>query len=500
MSSRPTKTSSTTCPNSPDTINVILNTVKNLYSDTIVAPATTPGTGAISIVRVSGPQAFPIADAVVQLKSGNISQCDGYTIHFGEVFQEGKLLDQVLVSVFRAPHSYTGEDSVEISTHASAYIVTELIHLLTQAGARFAEPGEFTRRAFLNGKMDLAQAEAIADVISSSTAAAHRVAMNQLRGCFSDELMSLRSQLLEMASLLELELDFSEEDVEFADRKKLQDLVSGTLRHVEALAGTFHDGNLIKNGVPVAIVGATNAGKSTLLNALLGEERAIVSPIAGTTRDTIEETLTLGGIQFRFIDTAGIREADDSIEKMGIQRTFQKIESAEIILAVLDGASEESDLLNNLKAIVEKIKLHTQKLFVLLNKADKIEQNGVNKNVTLINTFVSSNNIEPVIISISAKTHSGLKELKEALLSAEQDLIPNADSTFITNERHFQALTQSASALRDVLTAMSSGLPSDLIAEDLRRALTAINSILGKDLLSPDDILHNIFKNHCIGK
>ncbi|MBR4741191.1 MAG: tRNA uridine-5-carboxymethylaminomethyl(34) synthesis GTPase MnmE, partial [Bacteroidales bacterium] len=285
----------------------------NLYQDTIVAPATTPGTGAISIIRLSGNNAFSIADAVVKLNSGTISTAKGYTIHYGKVYSvipsevEGSLLDEVLVSVFRAPHSYTGEDSVEISTHASAYIVQELIALLLKAGARFAQPGEFTRRAFLNGKMDLAQAEAVADVISSSTAASHRVAMNQLKGGFSQELARLRSELLEMASLLELELDFSEEDVEFANREQLVNLLLSAKEHIDHLADSFHLGNMIKTGVPVVIVGPANAGKSTLLNALVGEERAIVTDIPGTTRDTLEETINLDGILFRFIDTAGIR-------------------------------------------------------------------------------------------------------------------------------------------------------------------------------------------------
>ena len=470
--------------------------MKNLYSDTIVAPATTPGTGAISIVRISGNEAFAITDAVVKLKSGTVSDAKAYTIHYGEV----PGLDDVLVSVFRAPHSYTGEDSVEISTHASAYIVQELIGLLLQAGARFAQPGEFTRRAFLNGKMDLAQAEAVADVIASTTAASHRVAMNQLKGGFSAQLASLRSQLLEMASLLELELDFSEEDVEFADRKQLLVLLEETRKHVDQLAASFHQGNMIKNGVPVAIVGPANAGKSTLLNALLGEERAIVTDIPGTTRDTIEETLNIKGILFRFIDTAGIRESSDTVELLGMDRTFTKITQAEVVLAMLDAQSKESDLLNNLRLIVSHVDFEKQQLFILLNKADHFSVIDINKNVTTINNFVISNYFKAVIISISAKTQKGLEELKNALYTAEMDLIPNADSTFVTNARHFEALQNASSALSDCHTSLSSGIPSDLVAEDLRRALSSINSILGTDLLDPEEILQNIFKNHCIGK
>ncbi len=466
--------------------------------DTIVAPATTPGTGAISIVRLSGPESFRIADAVVKLKSGTISGSEAYTIHYGEVFQsDGTLLDQVLVSVFQAPHSYTGEDAVEISTHASSFIVSQLVQLLLAAGARFAQPGEFTRRAFLNGKMDLAQAEAVADLISSTTAASHRVAMNQLKGHFSRELASLRSQLLEMASLLELELDFSEEDVEFADREQLEKLLKATLEDVERLAASFRQGNMIKNGVPVAIVGAANAGKSTLLNALLGEDRAIVSELAGTTRDTIEETLTLGGVLFRFIDTAGLREAVDKVERMGIERTYKKLSEAEIVLAVLDMTE---DLPEQLEAVCSHIAPEAQRLFLLLNKADLLDECGINKNVTIVNSFVSRIDNKANIIQISAREEKGLDALKSALIQAEKDLIPNADSTFVTNARHYEALVNAAAAISDCRTSLARKFPTDLVAEDLRRALTSINAILGADLLDPQVILNQIFKHHCIGK
>ena len=516
MSSRPTKTSSTTCPSSADTISVILNDtiivilndtiivilneVKNLYTDTIVAPATIPGTGAISIVRISGPECFRIVDAVVQLKSGTVSDAAAYTIHYGTVWAGKSVLDDVLVSVFRAPHSYTGEDAAEISTHASSYIVSELVRMLLEAGARFAEPGEFTRRAFLNGKMDLAQAEAVADVISSTTSASHRVAMNQLKGGFSVQLGTLRGELLEMASLLELELDFSEEDVEFADRSKLTALLDATIAHVDTLAASFRQGNMIKNGVPVAIVGAANAGKSTLLNALTGEERAIVTDIPGTTRDTIEEVINLDGILFRFIDTAGLRESSDTVEKMGIERTFLKLSQAEIVLALLDASLPEIDLLNNLDLVLHHVDFASQKLVIVLNKVDLLGEAERNKIVSAFNNIVSLVDNKVDVVLISAKQEKGLAELKKLLVRSEKDLISDEDSTFVTNIRHFEALKDASAALRNCRTSLSRNIPSDLVAEDLRRALSSINAILGTDLLDPEEILHTIFRNHCIGK
>lgn len=323
---------------------------------TICAPATIPGTGAISIIRVSGKEALAIADKVIDTKGVPIAETEGYRLRYGTVFEaDGSVLDNVIVSVFRAPHSYTGENSVEISCHASRFIVNKILELLVNAGARIAAPGEFTRRAFVNGKMDLAQAEAVADVIASQSAASHRVAMNQLKGGFSSELKVLREKLLTMTSLLELELDFSEEDVEFASRKELGQLVDDSLTHISRLTASFSRGNAIKNGVPVAIVGATNTGKSTLLNALLGEERAIVSDIAGTTRDTIEETLNIDGILFRFIDTAGIRETDETIEKIGIDRTFKKLGEAAVVLGMTDLSRGEAAVLEDADFILSKV-------------------------------------------------------------------------------------------------------------------------------------------------
>ena len=323
---------------------------------TICAPATIPGTGAISIIRVSGKEALAIADKVIDTKGAPIAETEGYRLRYGTVFEaDGSVLDNVIVSVFRAPHSYTGENSVEISCHASRFIVNKILELLVNAGARIAAPGEFTHRAFVNGKMDLAQAEAVADVIASQSAASHRVAMNQLKGGFSSELKTLREKLLTMTSLLELELDFSEEDVEFASRKELGQLVDDSLTHIGRLTASFSRGNAIKNGVPVAIVGATNTGKSTLLNALLGEERAIVSDIAGTTRDTIEETLNIDGILFRFIDTAGIRETDETIEKIGIDRTFKKLGEAAVVLGMTDLSRGDAAVLEDADFILSKV-------------------------------------------------------------------------------------------------------------------------------------------------
>lgn len=323
---------------------------------TICAPATIPGTGAISIIRVSGKESLAIADKVIDTKGVPIAETEGYRLRYGTVFEaDGSVLDNVIVSVFRAPHSYTGENSVEISCHASRFIVNKILELLVNAGARIAAPGEFTRRAFVNGKMDLAQAEAVADVIASQSAASHRVAMNQLKGGFSSELKVLREKLLTMTSLLELELDFSEEDVEFASRKELGQLVDDSLTHIRRLTASFSRGNAIKNGIPVAIVGATNTGKSTLLNAMLGEERAIVSDIAGTTRDTIEETLNIDGILFRFIDTAGIRETDETIEKIGIDRTFKKLGEATVVLGMTDLSRGEAAVLEDADFILSKV-------------------------------------------------------------------------------------------------------------------------------------------------
>ncbi|MBQ3996944.1 MAG: tRNA uridine-5-carboxymethylaminomethyl(34) synthesis GTPase MnmE [Bacteroidales bacterium] len=470
------------------------------FEDTIVAPATIPGTGAISIIRVSGPDALALSDKVIHLRNESIASSKGYTIHYGDVtLEDGSRLDDVLVSVFRNPHSYTGEDSVEISCHASRYIVEQLLSLLCRAGARMAGPGEFTQRAFVNGKMDLAQAEAVADVIAAQSAAAHKVAYSQMRGHFSKELEQMSDELVDMTSLLELELDFSEEEVEFADRSKLNSLLEGLLAHVSRLIDSFRLGNAIKNGVPVAIVGAANSGKSTLLNALLGEDRAIVSDIAGTTRDSIEETLNIDGILFRFIDTAGIRETGETIEKIGIDRAFKKLSEADIVLAVVDGSADAVEIEANLKEILGRIDFASQTLIILVNKADKAANDGFNKNVTVINNLVSSIDYKVDILPIAAKSGEGLDSLRKMLADKKKSQIESADSTLITNVRHLEALREARTSLLRVRDSLEAGIPSDLVAQDLREAIATLNSILGRHIDSTT-ILNHIFKNHCIGK
>lgn len=462
------------------------------YTHTICAPATSVGSGAISVVRLSGPDTMAVVDRVVRFRKGDAASASGYTLKFGVI--EG--LDEVLVSLYRAPHSYTGEDAAEISCHASPYIVSALLDRLAEAGCRLAEPGEFTRRAFLNGKMDLAQAEAVADVISSSSEAQHRVAMNQLRGGYSAELRALRKQLLELTALLELELDFSEEDVEFADRSRLRALLDTACSHCRQLADSFRLGNAIRNGVPVAIVGAPNSGKSTLLNALLRDDRAIVSDVPGTTRDTVEETCVIDGVLFRFIDTAGIRASEDEVERLGIERTFRKISEAEIVLGVVDISTSEEQVKKDLRTIVERIDFERQKLLILVNKIDK---NVVNKNVTTLNFFVSSLEIKSDnanILEISAKAGNGLENLRSALVSNTN--VTSASGTLVTNARHAAALREAAASLSAVSDGLDRGLTSDLLAEDLRAALASLGSITGE--ITNDEVLGEIFSKFCIGK
>ena len=485
-----------------------------IFTDgTICAPATIPGTGAISIIRVCGEDSLAIADKVIDVKGESLSETEGYRLRYGTIFaDDGSVLDNVIVSVFRAPHSYTGENSVEISCHASRFIVNEVLELLVNAGARIAAPGEFTRRAFVNGKMDLAQAEAVADVIASQSAAAHRVAMNQLKGGFSSELKTLREKLLTMTSLLELELDFSEEDVEFASRSELGSLVEETLTHIVRLTDSFSRGNAIKNGVPVAIVGATNTGKSTLLNALLGEERAIVSDIAGTTRDTIEETLNLGGVMFRFIDTAGIRETDELVEKIGIERTFKKLNEASIVLGMTDMSRGEDSVLADAEYIWSKVNASSsdREFVLLVNKCDVdvIESvaagsgagcAGKAGKMARIEAALREKGIVTKMIPISAKTGSGLPELTEALAEIGRRITGDTDETLVTNIRHYEALSRAATALGRVRDGLKvATLPPDLIAQDLREALYHLGEIVGE--ISTDEVLGNIFRKFCVGK
>lgn len=512
-----------------------------IFTDgTICAPATIPGTGAISIIRVSGEDSLAIADKVIDVKGESLSETEGYRLRYGTIFaDDGSVLDNVIVSVFRAPHSYTGENSVEISCHASRFIVNAVLELLVNAGARIAAPGEFTRRAFVNGKMDLAQAEAVADVIASQSAAAHRVAMNQLKGGFSSELKTLREKLLTMTSLLELELDFSEEDVEFASRSELGALVEETLAHIVRLTDSFSRGNAIKNGVPVAIVGATNTGKSTLLNALLGEERAIVSDIAGTTRDTIEETLNLGGVMFRFIDTAGIRETDELVEKIGIERTFKKLDEASIVLGMTDLSRGEDSVLADAEYIWSKVNAcGTGREFLLLvNKCDVDDSESVVAGFTeadsgggfagtgsrggyvetgseagsgagyadkagkmaRIEAALREKGIVIKMVPISAKTGSGLPELTETLAEIGRRITGDTDETLVTNIRHYEALVRAATALGRVQEGLQvATLPPDLIAQDLREALYHLGEIVGE--ISTDEVLGNIFRKFCVGK
>lgn len=494
-----------------------------IFTDgTICAPATIPGTGAISIIRVSGEDSLAIADKVIDVKGKSLSETEGYRLRYGTIFaDDGSVLDNVIVSVFRAPHSYTGENSVEISCHASRFIVNAVLELLVNAGARIAAPGEFTRRAFVNGKMDLAQAEAVADVIASQSAASHKVAMNQLKGGFSSELRVLREKLLTMTSLLELELDFSEEDVEFASRSELGALVEETLTHIVRLTDSFSRGNAIKNGVPVAIVGATNTGKSTLLNALLGEERAIVSDIAGTTRDTIEETLNLGGVMFRFIDTAGIRETDELVEKIGIERTFRKLNEASIVLGMTDLSRGEDAVLADAEYIWDKVNASSsdREFVLLVNKCDVdgIESVAADSGagcagvgsgagyadkagkMARIEVALREKGIVTKMIPISAKTGSGLPELTEALAEIGRRITGDTDETLVTNIRHYEALSRAATALGRVRDGLKvATLPPDLIAQDLREALYHLGEIVGE--ISTDEVLGNIFRKFCIGK
>ena len=458
-------------------------------NDIICAPATVPGTGAISVIRVSGKGSLELADKVISLRKGSIAQSKGYTLHFGSIFaSDGSLLDEVIVSVFRAPNSYTGEDGVEISCHSSKYIVSETIGLLCEKGCRMAGPGEFTQRAYLNGKMDLAQAEAVADVIAADSKAALRVAQSQLRGEYSAAYKELRDALVRLSALVELELDFSEEEVEFASREMIIGLAESAIAKMSKLRDSYRVGNALKNGVPVAIVGAPNVGKSTLLNALLGEDRAITSDIPGTTRDTVEESIVIEGVRYRFIDTAGIRETEQMIERLGIERSLAKIRDAAIVICLLDATKkdESEQMLSKVESLIDS---ENQKIIVVANKSDlnghiKEELSGLSEGA----------------ISISALRKEGLRELEKAIVKC--GFADTDEHVIVTSARHYNALSSAVESLRAVVRAVREGISEELLAEDLRAAICDINSIFAStsDAITPDEVLGEVFGKFCIGK
>ena len=468
------------------------------YLNTNICALSTPqGQGAIAVIRLSGEDTPEIVGKIFTPAGGKAPL--PYKMQFGAIKDGERLIDECLVVTFRGPHSYTGENSAEIYCHGSQYIVQEILKLLLKHGMKMAEPGEFSKRAFLNGKLDLAQAEAVADLISSETEAAHRIAMQQMKGGFSAELKVMRDDLLNLVSLMELELDFSEEDVEFADRSQLTQLLSAVSARVTQLIESFSLGNVIKNGVPVAIVGATNTGKSTLLNTLVGEERAIVSNIHGTTRDVIEDTMNLGGITFRFIDTAGIRETKETIEIIGIERTYQKLRSASVVILVLD-ASRPENIDDSLHNLVGKISSR-QQLIILLNKMDEIAPSDVDVFVEKIKDLCVADTISPIaVLPISAKKGLNVDALRNTLVESQGALSNSASGsgTLVTNVRHYQALMDAQIALDRVEDGLASGIPTDLVAQDIREALYHLGSIVGE--INTEEILGNIFGRFCIGK
>jgi len=462
-----------------------------MIEDIICAISTPPGMGAIAVIRLSGEGSSLLADRIFQSPTGKkLNEAAANTVYFGRVMAEDEVLDEVLVTVFHAPHSFTGEESVEISCHGSVYIQQKIMELLFAHGARLAEPGEFTRRAFRNGKFDLSQAEAVADLISSSSRASHRVAMNQMRGGFAKKLTDLRDKLLQFVSLIELELDFSEEDVEFANREQLYLLTQEIGQEIDKLVHSFRLGNAIKSGIPVAIIGETNAGKSTLLNLLLNEEKAIVSDIHGTTRDVIEDIMNIGGVTFRFIDTAGIRQTSDTIESMGIERTFRKIEQASIVLWMIDLTTPREKIESLAKSIVPKTE--GKHLVLLFNKADLIpgEQRA------------ELENILPEVgddrLFISARQHYNTDRLQELLVKAAAIPSISEEDVIVTNLRHYEALTKALEAILRVKEGLEIGITHDFLSQDIRECMFHLGEITGQ--ISTDEILGNIFSKFCIGK
>ncbi len=464
--------------------------------DTICAISTAQGMGAIAVIRLSGDQSIAVCEKLFRpAKAGKkLSEQKANTIHFGSITDGDKDIDEVLVSVFKAPHSFTGEDIIEIACHGAPYIQQQILQLITRNGARLATAGEFTQRAFINGKMDLSQAEAVADLIASRSEAARRVALQQMRGGFSSELINLRLQLLNFISLIELELDFSEEDVEFANRNELTKLVDEIESVLRKLVNSFSLGNAIKNGIPVAIVGHTNAGKSTLLNTLLQEERAIVSDIHGTTRDVIEDTINIEGISFRFFDTAGIRATKDEIENLGIERTYDKISKATIILLMLDVNDPDEKIHDAITDVKKRMDEH-QQLIVVINKTD-LANEGVQERFQK-SSFKELSGTD-AIVPISAKQQSNIEALTTALLKTVNLSAIDNDEVIVTNVRHYEALQKSHEAIQRVVDGLQTGITGDFLAQDIREVLHFLGEITGQ--INTDEVLGNIFKNFCIGK
>ena len=456
-------------------------------NDTIIALATSSGVGAIAVIRLSGEKSIEITNKFFRSKFGikDLNKVKTHTVHLGNIIENNRIIDEVLVSVFKNPNSYTGENVVEISCHGSVYIQQEILQLFLKNNIRHADAGEFTLRAFINGKMDLSQAEAVADLIASDSKASHQIAMQQMRGGFSNEVENLREQLLNFASLIELELDFAEEDIEFADRKQFQELITKITSVLKQLIDSFAVGNVLKNGIPVAIIGEPNVGKSTLLNALLNEEKAIVSHIAGTTRDAIEDDITINGVTYRFIDTAGIRETKDEIESIGIKKTFENIEKAQLVLHLIDAKH-----IQNLKFKTEDLekKYKTKKILNIINKTDLL----TNKEISNLKSQISNH------LFLSAKNRTGIDTLLQNLTELANTGILSNNQTIVTNSRHFEALNNALNALIEVQKGIDQNISSDLFAIDIRQALFHLGLITGE--ITTDDLLGNIFQNFCIGK